>query len=80
MADITHDQARAGSDRILQASDLERELRRMRRDSAPDRTRSGAGFEVLLAIVIVALIAFIVTAGDGEGGLAMLKIFTTLFG
>jgi hypothetical protein len=79
MAGISGYQARGRGHQMPRASDIERELRRMRHDRAPNRRRSGAGLEVLLAIVIVGLLAFILTAGDGEGGLALLKAFATLF-
>jgi ferric-dicitrate binding protein FerR (iron transport regulator) len=80
MAGMSHYQARAHSDRTLRASDLERELRRMRESATPGRGRAGSMRTIALVAVVAALFAYIVTADDGKGGLALMSAFTTLFG
>ncbi len=79
MAGLSHYQARGRDDRILRAPDMERELLRLHRAGAHGVERRGGAPTFLLIMVVLALLAFIGFAGDGEGGLAIVKAFTTLF-
>lgn len=79
MAGMSQVQARAAQ--MPRAADIERELRRMRAAAAAaEGERTGVLKPLLLLGAIGGLLAFILTAGDGQGGLALLKIVGALLG
>jgi|HigsolmetaAR202D_1030399.scaffolds.fasta_scaffold145825_1 hypothetical protein len=81
MAGFSHHEARMRGARIVRAADMERVQARLRYGGGPDTGPSrGATTTTLLAVLVLALLGFILFVRDGEGGLALVKAFTSLFG